>query len=128
MTGESLSIELTRRLHDGHLEAVRVDGQRHAYLACRALDGSPCEIVLEGIVDLSCNNFRQGNIILDVTVSRTSDFISREEWALLCQTDDPGKVAQYRHRLETMDVHYFLLTSSYGAEVVAVCARVSVTG
>jgi hypothetical protein len=112
-------------LHDGHLMSLSVEDPNGVQLGCRSLSGTTVTIRLCDVVDFCANNFRKGNIILSADVYGTSDRLEDDAIRALAQSDRPEHLKAYKERLRNNDTaggfQYFVLQSSYGCDLVAVC-------
>jgi hypothetical protein len=116
--------ESLARLHDGHLVGVRVD-DGSVSLECRHLTGEEQTIVIGGVEEMCCSNFRQGNIILNVEILHSMDALRAlseqlvEALAHSTRSEHvEAHVARYRAKELSAAIRYFVLGSSYGADVV----------
>jgi hypothetical protein len=61
-------------LHDSHLIGLSVDGEKRGRLLFELAGGRRTTLVLEGVQYLQADNFRQGNIVLDVVIQKGTDY------------------------------------------------------
>jgi len=106
--------------HDGYLEGVLVD-ETVAYLSLRSARGDRRILALRGLIDLCMNGFRLGNIVLNIRV------LSREQ----AKSDHSVGVTMSEKLFRDVntlqiDICVFLLESSYGADIIALCSHVEV--
>ena len=104
--------------HDGQLEGVLVH-DKTVYLGLRSTSGVRRILLLHDVMDLCLDGFRQGNIVLDIRVLSAAQ--AKRDDAVRAMVSE-----KLFRALESMDqeVRVFLLESSYGAEVVALCRAV----
>jgi hypothetical protein len=60
-------------LHDSHLIGLSVDREKRGRLLFELAGGRRTTLVLEGVQYLQADNFRQGNIVLDVVIQKGAD-------------------------------------------------------
>jgi hypothetical protein len=107
--------------HDGSLDGVLMSGT-DAHLALRSSQGEPRVLTLRRVSSLHVGDFCQGNIVGSLWLFRGDQLAHRAhvQRALMEKLQlDAGKLAP-------TDM-VFLLDSSYGADVVAVCGEVEVS-
>lgn len=111
-------------LHDGRLRSISVGDDRDVTLGCRDVNGASVTIRLNRVLDLCANNFREGNIILDVEVHDSLEKLEEEAVRSLAQSDRPEHLRGYRERFQreglTEELRVIVIQSSYGCELVAV--------
>jgi hypothetical protein len=104
--------------HDGALDGIMVDGNE-CRLYYRSSDGMRRIILLRGVRLLDLSNFREGNIIMSIMVhscQEASAKVSDEKIRRLGW----GKISLFEGR------YFFILDSSYGAEIIANCDSVQI--
>ena len=104
--------------HDGHLEGVLVRDAT-VYLGLRSTSGERRALILQDVMDLCLDGFRQGNIILGIRVLSLPQAMRDDAVRAIVSE----KLFRTLESLEE-DVRVFLLESSYGAEIVALCKGV----
>lgn len=114
------------KFHDGLLMGVEILGDEEVVLRLKDVENRNFRLRLLRVSLLKVDDFRQGNIILDVTVSeRLEDQREIIAWLAFSGTesDDP-EVRRYIE--EAVKNHWKLVTvaPSYGAEVFALCADI----
>jgi hypothetical protein len=99
-------------------------------LSFRTEDGEPFEIMLHGVSHFKCDNFRQGNIVFDVEQVSAGDILSDEFEALLYLKKDerPDFSTKIMAKLESGELKFLRIGSSYGAEISAIFRRLEVLG
>ena len=121
-------VVLDPELHDGFLRGITVSPSKTLTVACSTLSGENVELVLEDVVRLRADNFREGNIIFEVRLLRGSAcspelvrkvFNYSDEEAARLLPRDMRTIANESWNLIAID-------SSYGCELVAI-ARGSVS-
>jgi hypothetical protein len=128
---------LRPNIHDGYLLGIELPQDRVARLTVRNLAGQHFHIELDGLERLRCDSFAEGNIVgeLIVTTGRSPpDFALRR---LLLGASAPAAPEPYasqhaawvkgvRDAVVAGEKTFVELTSSYGADVSALCATVRV--
>ena len=109
--------------HDGHLEGVVTNGlAKEAHLAIRSTSGEQRVLSLRQVAALDVEGFREGNIIQNLRLLPAAKAAADREvrrWLDERLYLDATKLA--------VDAFVFILESSYGARVVAVCGGVDVS-
>jgi hypothetical protein len=127
-------------LHDGLLTSVAVS-EGAAVLGLTHVDGRRFNLTLTGVEALSMNDFREGNIILELQVATGSDFEDvglspgdvRATLEVLFTRPHPEAARKYHddyeaalerqmQRLEQGEMRLVILDPAYGADFVAYCA------
>jgi hypothetical protein len=110
--------------HDGFLDGILIDDRgKNIYLALRAASGEQRILTLRGVAAFHAEGFREGNIVLNMRILTQNH----------AMTDEPTRRI-LSERLFVDDgvlpkgARVFLLESSFGAEIVAICHDVEVTG
>jgi len=112
--------------HDGLLMGVEIVGEEEVILRLKDVDERRFILRMTGVSSIQVNEFREGNIILDLRVSERleeyRDVISR----LVFWTDDVDDSKWSRYIEDALKDNKKLLTiyPSYGAEVFALCSEV----
>lgn len=126
--------------HDQHMVSVSLDDDTGT-LGFKDRFGARSEVTLHLVEALLMNDFRQGNIVLDLEILEGEDALGAEAGQLLAQlfpephTAAPTEVHD-RHRaliagrtarLRSREAVLISISPSYGACLVAFCASISVT-
>jgi hypothetical protein len=108
--------------HDGSLDGVLVGGSHEIHVAMRAVSGEQRVITLRGVKRLCVDEFREGNILLNIRVLPLAGAVSVPQLS-------QRLVDRLHLDLANMatDGVIFWLEGSYGAEVIAVCDSVDVS-
>lgn len=112
------------RLHDGFFEGIRVKDDKSARLFFRELDGKQYELDLGSVEYLLANEFKEGNIILDLTIEQGKDCdITRLERLFDAEylKNNPDFLTKLQHRIETEGLTLVSINPSYGCSFVALC-------
>ena len=116
------------RLHDGLLEGIVVKADKSSTLTLRDVTAVQYELELGAVEHLCANDFREGNIILDLTVERGKDC----DASLLRTLFDnkyfesrPGFLVALLQRIEAEDLTLVSIDPSYGCSFVALCRTVN---
>lgn len=128
-------------LHDGELLGLTYEPSKAIRLSFLTDGGVKIVVTLRGVQRFRGNDFRDGNIVLDVcstkfgnlNFERAIEAVKRtfaEEFsaepavrALACKPQWEKWFAE----IEAGDLHVFVVEPSYGAEIVAVCSDVEIT-
>jgi hypothetical protein len=109
--------------HDGSLEGiVSSAARREARLALVAEDGSRRVVTLRGVRALAMDQFREGNIVGDLRLLSVAQASADAEVARRIEAKlflEPSSIPEA--------ARIFLLESSYGAELVAICDGIEVS-
>ena len=121
---------LEPNLHDGTLVSIGLPRKGNAELIVAELSGKRYRIVLDGVFRLLATDFRQGNIILDVTVSQGENVQMGDLESLVDVGADgqrPEKYVRAIHERVLGESLYVLeLNPSYGCYLIAVAKSVSI--
>jgi len=109
--------------HDGYLEGVLTDDvAKEAHLAIRSTSGERRVLTLRGVTALDVSGFREGNIIQNLRM-----------WSAAKAAGDPEVRRSLDERLYLdatklpPNASVFILESSFGANLIAVCAELFVS-
>lgn len=109
--------------HDGRLDGVLTDDvAKEAHLAIRSVDGERRVLALRGVVALHVEGFREGNILSNLRLLTLPQVLLDEELRRLFDERLFIDVTTLRP-----DVVVFVVESSFGADVLAVCGGVHVS-
>ena len=116
------------QLHDGLLEGIIVTNDKSSTLTLRDISGVRYELELGAVEYLCENDFREGNIILDLTV----------EWGKNCDVSllrtlfsnkqlerHPGFLDALLQRIEAEGLALVSIDPSYGCSFLALCRTVN---
>jgi len=123
--------------HDGYLISISV-GDKRAALGFKKSDGSQYELVLDGVEHLCMDDFREGNIVMDLEVITGRDpagYDNDLRLARLFMAPHPNAEPRYHEahasflasrieRIKSGEAVLVTVSPSYGAELVAYCASV----
>ena len=115
--------------HDGHLDGFITTGKTVS-LYLRTQAGLKFTLLLREPTVFRGNNFREGNILFDVTVRDTSGLAPSEIAELLELSEVHARVFDYEQWLSKAGENSLLLvesTPSYGGEFRAVCANIQLS-
>lgn len=111
-------------LHDGFFEGLRIKEDGSARLFFRDVGGQHYELDLDSLEYLLANEFRKGNIILDLTIYQGTDY----DVALLERLfgaeylgKNPDFLNKLQHRIEVESLTLVSIDPSYGCSFVALC-------
>lgn len=109
--------------HDGRLDGVLTDDvSKQAHLAIRSVDGERRVLALRGVVALHIEGFREGNIVSSLRLLTPPQVLLDGELRRLFDERLFIDVAKLQS-----DVSVFVVESSFGADVLAVCGSVDVS-
>ena len=103
--------------HDGYLDGISLK-DREVQLAIRSIDNERSVVSLQGVERLKVDNFREGNILADLW------WLTAEE---ALQTPNVSRQIADAFGAVAPELCVFVLESSYGANLVAVCERAEVS-
>lgn len=115
------------KIHDSRLRGLLLTNDNRLFVSIFGANlGNKC-LVLHGVEKLRCDDFRQGNIVLDVTVS-SGDSIEIDDLAYAYGVDKSN--APFLHgsmdRLQAQKSLVVRLNSSYGCSFVSICQSLTV--
>lgn len=116
-------------VHDANLLGVVLADPSALYIPMRLIDGASVCIVLRGVVRLRADDFRQGNVVLDITVSGAGvracdlqyvygvDQAGKSELGFLVTVEEDFS----RGKLKLVEIN-----ASYGCSLSCVCEEIDV--
>ena len=116
-------------LHDSELISVNTDDSIVSLLF-KLDDGSNVYCYLNDTEQFVCNNFRQGNIVLDLTVI-TGDLLSDElKFKIFPASRVKNEkfdryIESINNKLQKNELIIIQLNPSYGCEITAICSSIS---
>lgn len=117
-------------LHDSHLIGLSVDRENSRRLLFELAGGRRTTLVLEGVQYLQADNFRQGNIVLDVVIQKSTDY----DESYLEQVFGKEYLEQNKAfkeslgaRIDSGELVLVAVEPSYGCALVALCKSYSWT-
>ncbi|MCC6141995.1 MAG: hypothetical protein IT389_15425 [Nitrospira sp.] len=116
------------RLHDGLLEGLHVKADKSATLCLKDVGGVQYELKLDSVEYLLANEFREGNIILDLTIERGKDCNGSLLRALFDSNylkNHPEFLDALQRRIETEDLALVSIDPSYGCSFLALCRTIN---
>ena len=116
------------RLHDGFLEGIIVKENKSATLTLRDVTGVQYELELGAVEHLCANDFREGNIILDLMVERGKNCDVSLLRTLLGDKHSeshPGFLVALLQRIEAEDLALVSIDPSYGCSFLALCRTIN---
>jgi hypothetical protein len=109
--------------HDGFLDAVFTNpDSKEVLLALRSEHGARRILTLKGVSALCLDGFREGNVILNVRVLTAERLLGDSE----TQKKLASRLSLEAGALEAGSA-VFILESSYGADMVAICSDVEIS-
>jgi hypothetical protein len=115
------------QLHDGLLEGIIVKNDKSSILTLRDTQGVQYELELGGVEYLFANDFREGNIILDLTVERGKNCdlsLLRALFSSKHLERHPGFLDVLLQRVEAEDLALVSIDPSYGCSFLALCRTI----
>lgn len=114
------------RLHDGVICGILLQ-EDQLVLPVQLVDGSKHCLVMQGVERLRVDDFRQGNIILDVTVASGAQ-IDPADVAYACDigVEAAPLLQKTIDRLIERDLIVVRINPSYGCSAVCICSRIGV--
>jgi hypothetical protein len=113
------------RFHDGSLYGLITTDSRKCTILLGDKTANRFHLILEGVETLRADNFREGNIILDVTtITSTSikeDFV-RELYQIPTGQDE--FIRNTLLRIHHQQLKMFTISASFGCSMLALCTRV----
>jgi len=114
-------------LHDGNLSGIAMKSDKILVIMAKNYKGERLHIELTNVTALRVTNFLEGNIIGNIWFWKIHE-ISKDKWGKLYEyhltshnrVDDLQKIIA-----QNQNSHFFMLDSSYGAEIYATCNGMS---
>jgi len=117
----------TPPLHDARLNGLLLVSDSRLLLPIETTDGARLSLALQGVERLRADDFRQGNIILDVTVSTGAEIEPDDvAYAYGLESTDGTFLLQTMERLTRERRLVVRVNSSYGCTLVCICARIEI--
>jgi hypothetical protein len=107
--------------HDGGLDGVVLGPNEEVHIGLRSVEGERRVLTLTGVKAMAVDEFREGNIVLDISLFAASKL---NEHTVL--RDVVAQRITIKAELIPVEKVIFWLESSYGADVVAICDAVYV--
>lgn len=121
---------LEPNLHDGRLVGITLPTEGTVELAVTEVGGKRYRIVLEGVTEFHATEFREGNIILDVTVTRGENVrladLAHFGYAGQNLPRSEEHLQRIHKRMLRESLYLVELNPSYGCHLVGVARSVSV--
>ncbi|MES9976469.1 MAG: hypothetical protein ABW094_19580 [Candidatus Thiodiazotropha sp.] len=116
--------------HDSQLTMIEL-GERKAILSFKLVDGACIGVKLLGLSRMLCNNLKEGNTVLEVSIVRESKYRESLLYKLFDLSDNekisnPDYVRKIKKKLEDQELIILLVAPSYGCELIALCEEVQV--
>ena len=117
-------------LHDSHLIGISVDREKCGRLLFELTGGQRATLVLESVDHLQADNFKQGNIVLDVVIHSSADYdesylgqLFGKEYLVKNKFFKESIAAQ----IASGKLSLIVVEPSYGCTLVALCKSYSWT-
>lgn len=119
-------------LHDGRLVGIAILADGVIELSVLDVGGKPYRIVLEEASQFNATQFRQGNIILDITII-CANAVAVSDLECLAYEDQDGRsrdtyLQSVHNRVVRESLYVFQLNPSYGCQLIGVAKGVSILG
>jgi hypothetical protein len=115
--------------HDAKLVSIELRPERAVRLGILDEAGTLSHIVLAEVDRLQATDFREGNIILDISLfTRTMPplHLLRSLFGLKQEGENPPYLKDRIDRVKSGELTLFYIAPSYGCEFAALCASVQV--
>ncbi len=114
-------------VHDAKVRGLLVTNDNRLLVSVAGTDGSNKCLVFHGVERLRCDDFRQGNIILDVTVS-SGESIDIDDLAYVYGVEKSNApfLQSSMDRLQAENRLVVRLNPSYGCSLVGICQSLTV--
>jgi hypothetical protein len=109
-------------LHDARLLALIADGDGRFSLRFKTDAGKMRYVILDSVERLRCENFREGDIVLSVSLTSEVAVGDAElHWILGIEpNDETAYVRQLREQIARGELALFEIVPSYGEEIKAI--------
>jgi len=109
--------------HDGHLNGIVLRPNQQCLLLLSDVTGAEYQFILDGVEHFRAENFRQGNIVLDLTVRDQN--VDEEDLLFVLFLDRPPDskkgIESNLSRIQSGELHLIQLAPSYGCELAILC-------
>src|SRR5687768_6346078 len=123
---DTAGVVLSPDLHDGSFLGARLEGEDLLVLWFQDVESARVTLCLEGLEHLLINQFREGNIVLDMGIgileAHIVDLVT--ELFAPARTTDNEVQCLVKDVIEQRKCIYYV-SSSYGATLIAICRSVS---
>ena len=119
-------VTVTPSLHDGNLVGIEIDGS-DINISFRTEDGQPLMLKLRSVQYFKCDDFREGNIVLDVEIERAGDIEPEELAALFFADPTLSQTDAIVSKAKSLDWKSVAVSASYGAIVMGICESAEMT-
>ena len=111
-------------LHDARLLGMFVSDNKTATVLFRSENGQRHELLLKEVEHLVANDFREGNIVLDVEIYDGESFDSKllsEIYGKNYLTAHPGFKSEIRRKVKNGELKLVSVNPSYGCSLLCIC-------
>jgi hypothetical protein len=114
--------------HDSQLLKIEL-GNREAKFTFKLIDGGCVTVYLSGLTRMLCNNLKEGNTVLEVSIVHESKYYELLLSKLFELSDEEkSNTSDYvriiKNKLEDQELIVFHIAPSYGCELIALCENV----
>lgn len=118
---------ITPNVHDGLLVGIMLLSKKYGQIIAKDSHGAIFCIDLVGVVAIRAEDFREGNIILDLTL-RIGDRVQKSEVASALGIENNSNYDEYllktMQRFQEKELVFVQLAPSYGCEITCICSHV----
>lgn len=113
-------------LHDARIFGINIDKRGDLKLSIGLQNGRLSELIFTGLFRLLVNNFREGNVILDVVVLPSDQFELKDVEIFYDSSDvDVGEALSALHRQVRLNNKFLIkISASYGCELFCICSGI----
>ena len=112
-------------LHDGSLIGIEIDAN-DIIASFRTVNGKPVELRFRSVHYFKCDDFREGNIVLDLEISHAGDIEPKSLGAWLHGNPTASELKALISKVKSSNWKCVMINPSYGAEVTCICENVEV--
>jgi hypothetical protein len=118
---------ITPSLHDGLLVGLIAPGHRQLLILTKNTNQATYCLVLSGVEHCRADDFREGNIILDITIEEGDNVGAEDVAYLLGQGTDHPFVQNAITRIRAEKLLLLRINPSYGCTLVVLCRVIELT-
>ncbi len=117
---------MTPNMHDANIFKLEFRENNDLVIGARLVDGSVFSLILKNVYRLLVNNFREGNLVLDVSVTESNEIEIDDAMAFYQSTQPLAKsVIEPMLSYVRMEKKRIVnVSSSYGCELVCICDQI----
>ena len=111
---------MSRKLHDSDVKSINFFGENEISIKFIEEDGDPVFLEMKGVLFFFCEDMKERNIVFEFKANsfkleKVRELISKK------MNPDSKESAQYISQVESGQLNFLSVSSSYGAKVEVIC-------